>query len=62
MARLGERESARDVQEAVAKPPWLGLGELPVERQRLGPDDQIVGEHDDLKPDFVQGELFEREL
>ena len=57
-----ERESGGDVQQSVAQPFGLGLGELAVEQQRLGPDDQVVREHHDLQPHLVERELLEREL
>ena len=40
----------------------VGVREFAVECQGLGPDDQVVGEHHDLEPHLVEGELFEREL
>jgi hypothetical protein len=46
----GERESGSDVQQPVSQPLGLGLGELAVEGERLGPDDQVVRERDDLEP------------
>src|SRR3954454_5174824 len=45
-----ERESRGDVQQSVAEPFGLGLGEFAVEQQHLGPDEQVVREHDDLQP------------
>ena len=61
-ATAGEREPASDVQQPVAKPLGLGLGQLPVEDERLGPDDQVVREHHDLQPHLVELKLLEREL
>ena len=61
-AASGERELASDVKELVAQPLGFGLGELAVERQGLGPDDQVVREHHDLQPHLVERELLEREL
>jgi hypothetical protein len=61
-APAGEREPARDVQEPVAQPLGLCLGELPVEHERLGPDEQVVREHHDLQPHLVEREVLEREL
>ena len=61
-AASGERELASDVKELVAEPLGFGLGELAVERQGLGPYDQVVREHHDLQPHLVQRELLEREL
>ena len=55
-------EAAGDVQQPVAQPLRLGLGKLAVEQQRLGPDDQVVREHDDLQPHLVERERLEREL
>src|SRR4051812_34332795 len=57
-----ECEPTGDVQQPVAQPFGLGLGELAVEQQRLGPDDQIVREHHDLQPQLVERERLEREL
>ena len=57
-----EREPGGDVQQSVAQPFRLGFGELAVEQQRLGPDDQVVREHHDLQPHLVERELLEREL
>ena len=53
---------ASDVRQLVGQPLGLGLGQLTVEQQRLGPDEQIVGEDDDLQPHLVESELLEREL
>jgi hypothetical protein len=61
-AAAGEREPASDVQQPVAQPFGLGLGQLPVEDERLGPDDQVVREQHDLQPHLVERELLEREL
>ena len=58
----GEREPGADVQQPVAQPFRFGFGELAFEHERLGPDDQIVGEHHDLQPHLVERERFEREL
>jgi hypothetical protein len=58
----GEREPRGDVKHSVAQSLRFGLAELAVEQQRLGPDDQVVREHDDLKPHLVERELLEREL
>ena len=57
-----EPEPAGDVQQPVMQPLRLGLGQLAIEKQRLGPDDQIMGEHHDLQPHLVERELLEREL
>src|SRR3954465_6911794 len=57
-----ECEPTGDVQQPVAQPFGLGLGELAVEQQRLGPDDQIVREQHDLQPQLVERERLEREL
>ena len=57
-----EREPGGDVQQPVAQPLGLGLGELAVEQQRLGPDDQVVREQHDLQPHLVERERLEREL
>src|SRR4051794_40539611 len=46
----------------VAQPFGFGLSECAVEQQRLRPDEQVVREHDDLKPHLVERERFEREL
>jgi hypothetical protein len=61
-APSGEREPPGDVQQPVAQPLGLGLGQVSVEHERLGPDDQVVREHHDLQPHLVQSELLEREL
>ena len=61
-ASSGEREPPGDVQQPVAQALGFGFGQLAVEDERLGPDDQVVGEHHDLKPDFVEREFPEREL
>jgi hypothetical protein len=61
-APAGEREPGADVQQLVAQPFRFGFGELAVEYERLGPDDQVVREHHDLQPHFVERERFEREL
>ena len=60
--RAEEREPPGDVQQPVAQPFGLGLGELAVEQQRLGPDEQVVREQHDLQPDLVERERLEREL
>ena len=57
-----EREPPSDVQQLVAQPLGLGLGQLPIEQQRLGPDNQVVREHHDLQPDILEREFLEREL
>ena len=57
-----EREPSGDVQQPVAQPLGFGFGELAVEQQRLGPDDQVVREQHDLKPHLVERERLEREL
>ena len=41
-APSGEREPASDVQQPVAQPLGLGFGQLAVEDECLGPDDQVV--------------------
>ena len=61
-ASAGERESGGDVQQSVAQPFRLGFGELAVEHECLGPDDQVVREHHDLQPHLVDRERLEREL
>ena len=61
-ASAGEREPAGDVQQPVADSLGFGLGQFPVEDERLGPDDQVVREHHDLQPDLVERERLEREL
>ena len=50
------------MQQPVAQPLGFGLGELAVEDECLGPDDQVVREHHDLQPHLVERELLEREL
>ncbi len=55
-------ESVGDVQQPEAQPLGLGVGELAVEQQRLGPDEQVVREHDDLQPHLVERERLKREL
>jgi hypothetical protein len=60
--RPGEREPGGDVKQPVAQPLGLGLGQLAVEDERLGPDDQVVRERDDLEPHLVERERLEREL
>ena len=57
-----ECQPAGDVHEPVAKALGLGFGKLAVEQQCLGPDDQVVREHHDLQPHFVERKLLEREL
>ena len=61
-APSGEREPCGDVQEPVTQALGLGFGELSVEHERLGPDEQLVREHHDLQPHFVERERLEREL
>ena len=58
----GRTEPGGDVQQPVADPLGLGFGELAVEHERLGPDDQVAREHHDLGPHFVERELLEREF
>jgi hypothetical protein len=58
----GEREAGGDVQQPVAQPFGFGAGQFAVERQGLGPDEQVVGEHHDLDPHLVERELLERQL
>src|ERR1019366_9280022 len=57
-----EREPASDVQQPVTHALGFGSGKLAVEDERLGPDEQVVRERDDLKPHLVERELFEWEL
>ena len=57
-----EGEAGGDVQEPVAQSLGLGLGELTVERQRLGPDDHVVREQHDLEPHLVELKLTGPEL
>jgi hypothetical protein len=57
-----ERESGGDVQQLVAQPFRFGFGELAVDYECLGPDDQVVCEEHDLQPYLVERELLEREL
>ncbi len=61
-AASGERQAPGDVQQLVAQALGLGLGECAFQQQRLGPDEQVVGEHHYLEPYLVQRELLEREL
>jgi hypothetical protein len=61
-APSGERQSAGDVEKPVAQSFRFGFGELAVQQQRLGPDDQVVREHHDLEPHLVERKLPEREL
>jgi hypothetical protein len=49
-----EGEPGGDVQEPVAQSFRFGLGEFAVEEECLGPDDQVVGENDDLDPDLAK--------
>jgi hypothetical protein len=58
----GEREPGADVQEPVAQPFRFGFGELTVEAECLGPDEQVVREHHDVDPHLVERECLEREL
>lgn len=53
---------AAAVQQPVAQPFGFGVGEVAVEHQRLGPDDQVVREHDDLEPHLVERGFPERKL
>src|SRR5512144_2957324 len=39
------------VQEAVAQGPWLADGKVAVEREVLGPADQVAGGQAELEPD-----------
>jgi len=57
-----ERESGGDVQQLVAQSFRFGSGEIAVEQERLGPDEQVVREHHDLDPYLVERELFERHV
>src|ERR1035437_8778416 len=57
-----EREPSRGGEQPVTQPLGLGFRELAVKAERLGPDDQVVREHHDLQPHFVERERFEREL
>jgi hypothetical protein len=50
------------VQQLVAQPFQFGLREVPVQAERLGPDEQVVREADDLQPGLVHREVLEREL
>ena len=61
-ATAGERQAGADVQQPVAQPFGLGLGQLAVEGEAAGPDDQVVRERHDLEPHLVELERFEREL
>ena len=61
-APSGEREPPSDMQHPVPQPLGLGLGQFPVEDERLGPDDQVVRERDDLQPHLVELKLLAREL
>jgi hypothetical protein len=58
----GERESGGEVEQPVAQSFGLSVGELALEHQRLGPDDQVVREPHDLQPHLIERELLEREL
>ncbi len=58
----GEREAASDVQQPIADSLGFGLGQVPVEGECLGPDEQVVREHHDLKPHLVERERLAREL
>lgn len=58
----GEREAGGEVQQLVAQAFRVGVCELTVEAERLGPDEQVVCEADDLMPHLVHGEGLEREL
>ena len=55
----GEREPGGDLRQSLAQPLRFSVGELAIERKCLGPDDQIVGEHDDLDPHLVERERLE---
>ena len=61
-AASGEREPGGDVQEPVADSLRLGRRQFAVERERLGPDDQVVREQHDLQPHLVELKFLEREL
>jgi hypothetical protein len=61
-AASGEREPCSDVQQPVAHAFRFSVREFAVEHECLGPDDEVVREHHDLQPDFVQCEHLEREL
>ena len=50
------------MEQPIAQSLRLAFGELAVEHEGLGPDDQVVREHLDLQPDLVERERFEREL
>ena len=50
------------MQQPVAQPLGFGRGELAGQEQSLGPDDQVVREPHDLKPDLVVLEGPEREV
>src|ERR1019366_7250026 len=57
-----EREPGCDMHQSISQLFRFGFGELAVKAEGLGPDDQVVREHHDLKPHLVQREVFEREL
>ena len=57
-----EGESAGGVQQPVAQRLGFADGQLAVERERLGPGDQVLGDQRELQPDGVVGELAEREV
>jgi hypothetical protein len=54
-----EREAAGDVQQPVAQRLRFSGGELALKTERLGPDDQVVGEQHELDPHLVHRECFE---
>ena len=56
-----EGEPGGDVQEAVAQPLGLCLGELAREQQGLRPGDQVVGDQDELESQLVHLEVAEGE-
>jgi hypothetical protein len=58
----GEREPAGDVQQALRQRLGFGFGELTVEAERLGPEEQVVREGDDLQPHLVHRIVLEWEL
>src|SRR5207248_2615304 len=55
-------ESAGGVQQPVAQRFGLADRQLALQAQALGPGDQVLGDHRQLKPDGVQRELPEREV
>ncbi|MDQ6775811.1 MAG: hypothetical protein M3071_06205, partial [Actinomycetota bacterium] len=57
-----EGRHARQVGITVTQPLGLCLGEVAVEEEGLGPDDQVVRDQDEFEPDLVELVFVEGEL